>query len=390
MKKMGTETKVGIFVLLGIIVLAFMTVTVGKFHLGKEAGYRVYGLFDSAAGVDRNSPVRIAGVHVGTVERVFLEGGKAKVALRIPPDVRLYEDAKAYLRSEGLLGERYVEIFPGSEEKPRLRDEGVIHQGAPPVSLDQVLSRLSGIGEDMGEVLGPLGQILKGIDPEKVGHVVSNFETFSRDLPPLVADARDTLNNFKNISAKLERGEGTLGKLISDEEAYRDIKKMLAAIRDVAEKVQRGEGILGKLISDEEAYQDLKKTLVALRGVAEKVQRGEGTLGKLISDDGAYEDVRKTLAAIRDVAEKVQRGEGTLGKLISDDGAYQDAKATLANLRHLSEKLERGEGVLGRLITDEQLGREVEKTVKRVQEAAEGVREQNPVTALGILLGLIF
>lgn len=322
MKKMGTETKVGIFVLLGIIVLAFMTVTVGKLQLGKEAGYRVYGLFDSAAGVDRNSPVRIAGVHVGTVERVFLEGGKAKVALRIPPDVRLHEDAKAYLRSEGLLGERYVEIFPGSEEKRRLRDEEVIPQGAPPVSLDQVLSRLSGIGEDMGEVLGPLGQILKGIDPEKVGHVVSNFETFSRDLPPLVADARDTLNNFKNISAKLERGEGTLGKLINDEEAYRDIKK--------------------------------------------------------------------TLVAIRDVAEKVQRGEGTLGKLISDDGAYQDAKATLANLRHLSEKLERGEGVLGRLITDEQLGREVEKTVKRVQEAAEGVSEQNPVTALGILLGLIF
>jgi len=356
MKKMGTETKVGIFVFLGIIVLAFMTVTVGRFHLGKEAGYRVYALFDSAAGVDRNSPVRIAGVHVGTVERISLERGKAKVALRIPPNVRLYEDAKAYLRSEGLLGERYIEISPGSEEKSRLREEGLIQQGAPPVSLDQVLSRLGGIGEDMKAVLAPLGQILKGIDPEKVGHVVSNFETFSRDLSPLIADGRETLGNFRNISAKLERGEGTLGKLINDDEAYRDVRK----------------------------------TLVALRDVAEKVRRGEGTLGKLINDDEAYQDARKTLVALRDVAEKVQRGEGTLGKLINDDEAYQDARATLANLRHLSEKLDRGEGVLGRLITDDELGQEVEKTVKRVQEAAEGVREQNPVTALGILLGLIF
>ena len=322
MKKMGTETKVGIFVFLGIIVLVFMTVTVGKFHLGKEAGYRVYVLFDSAAGVDRNSPVRIAGVHVGTVERISLERGKARVALRIPPTVQLYEDAKAYLRSEGLLGERYIEISPGSEEKPRLSEEGLIQQGASPVSLDQVLSRLSGIGENMEAVLVPLGQILRGIEPEKVGHVVSNFETFSRDLPYLVADARETLGNFKNISTKLERGEGTLGKLINDEEAYRDLKK--------------------------------------------------------------------TLVALRDVAEKVQRGEGTLGKLINDDGAYRDARATLASLRHLSEKLERGEGVLGRLITDDQLGQEVEKTIRRVQEAAEGVREQNPVTALGILLGLIF
>jgi phospholipid/cholesterol/gamma-HCH transport system substrate-binding protein len=322
MNKMVTETKVGIFVTLGFIVLAVMTVTVGKFHLGKEAGYRVYVLFESAAGVVQNSPVRIAGVHVGKVERISLERGQAKVALRIPPDVQIYEDAKAYLRSEGLLGERYVEIFPGSEEKPKLREEGFIQQGAPPASIELVLSRLSGIGEDFKGVLKPLGQLLKGIDPEKVGQLVSNFETFSRDLPHLAADARETLGNFRDISAK--------------------------------------------------------------------VQRGEGTLGKLINDDEAYQDVRKTLVALRDVAEKVQRGEGTLGKLINDDEAYQDARATLANLRHLSEKLDSGEGVLGKLITDDELGQEVEKTIKKVKKAAEGVQEQSPITALGILLGLIF
>jgi phospholipid/cholesterol/gamma-HCH transport system substrate-binding protein len=322
MNKMVTETKVGIFVTLGFIVLAVMTVTVGKFHLGKEAGFRVYVLFDSAAGVVQNSPVRIAGVHVGKVERISLERGRAKVALRIPPDVQIYEDAKAYLRSEGLLGERYVEIFPGSEEKPKLSEEGFIQQGAPPASIELVLSRLSGIGDDFKGVLKPLGQLLKGIDPEKVGQLVSNFETFSRDLPHLAADAGETLGNFRDISAK--------------------------------------------------------------------VQRGEGTLGKLINDDEAYQDVRKTLVALRDVAEKVQRGEGTLGKLINDDEAYQDARATLANLRHLSEKLDSGEGVLGKLITDDELGKEVEKTIKKVKKAAEGVQEQSPITALGILLGLIF
>jgi phospholipid/cholesterol/gamma-HCH transport system substrate-binding protein len=300
--------------------------------------------------------VRIAGVHVGKVERVSLEGGKAKVAFRMPPSVQLYEDAKADLRSEGLLGERYVEIAPGSEEKPRLGEEALIPQGAIPVTLDEVLSRVGGIGEDFKGVLKPLGQILEGVDPQKVGRVISNFETFSEDLPQLAADARETLGNFRNISAKLERGEGTLGKLINDDRAY----------------------------------QDARKTLAALRDVAEKVQRGEGTLGKLINDDGAYQDVRKTLVAVRDVAEKVQRGEGTLGKLISDDGAYEDARATLANLRNLSEKLDKGEGLLGKLITDDELGQEVEKTMKRVQEAAEGVREQSPITALGILLGLLF
>jgi phospholipid/cholesterol/gamma-HCH transport system substrate-binding protein len=356
MKKMGTETKVGIFVLLGIIVLAFMTVTVGKFHLGKEAGYRVHVLFDSAAGVVKNSPVRIAGVHVGKVERISLERGQAKVVLRIPPGVHLYEDAKAYLRSEGLLGERYIEIFPGSEEEPRLKEEGLIQQGAPPVSIEQVLSRLSGIGENFEAVLQPLGQLLREIDSEKVKNMTSNFESFSRDLPHLTADARETLGNLKDISTKLERGEGTLGKLLSDEEAYRDAGR----------------------------------TLVALREIAEKVRRGEGTLGKLVNDDEAYQDVRETLVAMRDVAEKVQRGEGTLGKLVNDDEAYRDARATLANLRDLSDKLNRGEGTLGKLMTDDELAEEVKKTLKKVQKGAEGVQEQTPVTALGILLGLIF
>ncbi|NIS60396.1 MAG: MCE family protein [Proteobacteria bacterium] len=390
MKRMGTETKVGIFVLLGIIALVYMAVRVGKFQLGKEAGYRVYILFDSAAGVVRNSPVRIAGVHVGKVERISLEMGKAKVALRIPPGVHLYEDARAYLRSEGLLGERYIDIFPGSEEKPRLKEEGLIQQGAPPVSIEQVLSRLSGIGEDFEAVLQPLGQLLKGIDPEKVRHLVSNFETLSRDFPHLMVDARETLRNIRNISAKVERGEGILGKLISDDEAYRDAGGTIVALKEIVEKVQRGEGTLGKLINDEEVYQGMRETLVVLRDVAEKVQRGEGTLGKLVNDDEAYQDVRKTLVAMRDVAEKVQRGEGTLGKLINDDEAYQDAKVTLANLRRASERLDRGEGVLGRLITDEELGRDVENTIRKVEKAAEGAREQQPVTALGILLGLIF
>ena len=356
MKRMVTETKVGIFVTLGFIVLAAMTVTVGKFHLVKEAGYRLYVLFDSAAGVVQNSPVRIAGVHVGKVERISLERGQAKVALRIPPGVPIYEDARAYLRSEGLLGEKYIEIFPGSEEKPRLREEGLIQQGAPPVSIEQVLTRLSGIGEDFEAVLKPLGQLLKGIDPEKVGHLVSNFETLSRDFPNLMADAREALGNIRDISAKVQKGKGALGKLIFDDEAYRDARKTLVALREIAEKVQRGEGTLGKLISDEEMYRDAKETLVVFR----------------------------------EIAEKVQKGEGTLGKLISDDEAYRDARATLANLRRVSERLDRGEGVLGRLITDDELGQDVEKTVKKVQKAAEGAREQQPITALALILGLIF
>jgi len=80
MKNIATETKVGIFVILGIIVLALFTVRVGKIAV-REVGYRLYTHVESAAGLDKNSPVRIAGVQVGKIEGIVHDGSKPKVTL---------------------------------------------------------------------------------------------------------------------------------------------------------------------------------------------------------------------------------------------------------------------------------------------------------------------
>ena len=112
MKNIGTETKVGIFVVLGIIILTYFTVRVGRIAV-REAGYRVYTHVESAAGLDKNSPVRIAGVEVGKVESIVLDGTKAKVTLQLPLNVKIPAGSKVYVKSAGLLGEKYIEIVPG-------------------------------------------------------------------------------------------------------------------------------------------------------------------------------------------------------------------------------------------------------------------------------------
>ena len=84
MKKMSAEMKVGIFVVLGLLVLAYMTVNIEKIRVGRAAGYKIHTMLNSAAGLVKNSPVRIAGVQVGRVEDIALEAGKAKVTLRLP------------------------------------------------------------------------------------------------------------------------------------------------------------------------------------------------------------------------------------------------------------------------------------------------------------------
>ena len=123
MKKKNPEVLVGIFVVIGILLFGWMTIKIEKIQI-KERGVLFNSYFDSATGLDRSSPVRVAGIQVGNVEGLALEEGKAKITFHIPRNIALYKDAKAFIRSEGFLGEKYVRSFPerpGSPGSNRMR-----------------------------------------------------------------------------------------------------------------------------------------------------------------------------------------------------------------------------------------------------------------------------
>lgn len=336
MRGKRTETWVGIFVVIGILLVILMTLKIEKFQFKKKAGYPLNIYFDSAAGLAQDSQVRVAGVRVGDVEKVALEKGKAKVTFRLPKDVVLYKDAKAYLKSEGFLGEKYIEITPGTPENPKVEPNGVVEQGSPPADVEQFLSNMSAVREDLKEVIKPLGDVLKSMDPKKVEGIVTNFDKFSGQLTSLAKDSKETIEKAKDAFSQME---------------------------DIGEKVKRGEGTLGKLITDETIYQDAKEVV---------------------------EKVKETAEALKTVSEKIEKGEGTLGKLIQDESLYKEAKETLQSMKGIAEKVEKGEGTLGKLINDDTLVKETEKTMKKVQKAAEGIQEQTPITVLGTIIGLFF
>jgi phospholipid/cholesterol/gamma-HCH transport system substrate-binding protein len=199
------------------------------------------------------------------------------------------------------------------------------------------------IGEDIKEVVKPLGDVLKSLDPKKVEGIVTNIDKFSGQLTGLAKDSKETIEKAKNAFSRLE---------------------------DIGEKVKKGEGTLGKLISDEAIYQDAKKTIETAKEAVEKV--------------------KETAEVLKNASEKIERGEGTLGKLIQDESLYQEAKETLQSMKGIAEKVEKGEGTLGKLINDDSLIKETEKTMKKVQKAAEGIQEQTPITVLGTIIGLFF
>lgn len=341
MKRKSSEIWVGIFSVIGIILLVLMTLKVEKFQIGKEAGYLLNIYFDSATGLDRNSPVRVAGVRVGNIEKIALEQGKARVTFRLPPEVVLYKNAKAYIKSEGVLGEKYLEISTGTAGSPRLEPNGWVERVEPPVDLEQVISKVGAIGDDIKDITKPLGDVLKAVDPKKVEGMISNFNKFSGQLTGIADDSKETIQRAKEAFSRME---------------------------DIGDKVKKGEGTLGKLITDDTIYQDAKKAVETLKNVSEKIEQGEGTLGKLIKDESLYQDVKETVHSAKET--------------------MQSANDALQSVRGIAEKVEKGEGTLGKLVNDDTVIKETEKTLKKVQKAAEGVQEQTPITVLGTIIGI--
>ena len=347
MKSIATETKVGIFVVLGIIVLTFFTVRVGRIAV-REVGYRVYTNVESAAGLDKNSPVRIAGVEVGKVEDIVLDGSKARVTLHLPMNVKLPTESKVFVKSSGLLGEKYIEIVPGPGPE-LIKANGQVEEGGPSVDVDRVLTQLSSIGGDIKSVSQSLSRTLGG-------------EQGERSIQEMVTGAREAVANLQNITETIDKGEGTLGKLVRDETLYRETQETVVNLNHVVKSIEQGEGTLGKLAKDEALYEQTKEMM---------------------------EEAKNTFASLNQMAQKIENGEGTLGKLVNDDTLYTETKETLANLNKVSKQIESGEGTIGKLVKDEALYDDTRRAVKSVQKAADGIQEVTPVTVLGVLLGTV-
>jgi phospholipid/cholesterol/gamma-HCH transport system substrate-binding protein len=147
----STEMKVGIFALLVLGVLTYMTFMVSGREWFRKQGYHVYVYFSNTAGLEERSKVKIAGVEAGLIDSIELEGSVAKVRLLIYPEIRLYRDTVAVIKSTGLLGDKYLELRPGSEP-PVLRDGDMIRRKIEPTDIDQMIQKLAHISDSFSSL----------------------------------------------------------------------------------------------------------------------------------------------------------------------------------------------------------------------------------------------
>ena len=380
---MKTELKVGIFVVLGGFVLFYMTANIEKFGFGNNKGYSIYAILDTAQGLVKKSHVKISGVPIGRISKIDLKGDKARVEIFIPEDVKVQSNAVAYIKMESLLGEKFLDIVQGekTEDPIYLNPGDEIVQGGEPPDIDRLISQLNRVAKDLKNLTGAFAGVLGGRKGEetigeivtnirdasgnlrdilrtnnrKIGRIVSNMDKFAGELPRMTKEAKEIVSNLSSVTGRIKRGEGTIGRLVQDDELYVNAKDTMSNLNKITGKIERGEGTLGKLINDEEIFLEAKDAIHNLNVVTAKVAKGEGTIGKLLYDTKIYDEAVDAVESLNRIVKKVEKGEGTLGKLVNDEALYTEASRAL----------------------------------RGISRSTEGIEEQVPITTLGVIVGTI-
>ncbi len=387
MPSVSTEVKVGFLVLVGIALLAYMTMRLGDFKFGEPEGYEVWTVFDHVTGLKKGAPVEMAGIQIGTVSRIGLYGHKARVALRISKGVGLPADSTAYLRTRGVLGDKYVSIRAGSPGAPLLKNGQEIVKAQVPTDLDEVMSQVGSIARDVKDLTASLRVSLASPESQRnIQQSLANLNAITSELKEVVADNQQRLNNvivnLESFSKDLSQfSSGNKEALAETIRNFRTISgqldRTIAALTSVAEKIDQGKGTIGALVNERETIDNLNQTLASLKEVARKINEGKGTLGKLVNDDTTVTKIDEALTGINDYLGRADAWRTYIdyrGEYLMREGAL---RSTL-NVR-LQPKADKFY-ILG--ITTDPIGRRTEKetTVTHYQGGASWQEREKVVT----------
>jgi phospholipid/cholesterol/gamma-HCH transport system substrate-binding protein len=306
---MAQALKVGIFATICLIILALFIWKIEDLNPFKAKGERLKAVFDSVAGLDDKAAVRVAGVRVGRVDGIGLSDAdtKARVTILLEKTLPLKQGTYARVSNLGLLGEKYIEIIPGPPGGPPL-DTSIPLVGETPPSFDDTMAKLNKIGDSVQQVAGSLaGGDLGG----NINRLVASVQATSDEIRFLVmenrAGLRSTVDNANAASATLARELPRLSEqmshtlsqietILSENRANvsgttanaREVTAKLETSADnlnkISDKIAKGEGTIGKLVNSDEAYKEVVSTLDSIQGGVKSLSDTLGAANKFKID----------------------------------------------------------------------------------------------------------
>lgn len=315
MKKIVTPFRVGLLVIAtGVFLFAFLTF-VKKGGMSKEEAITVHAYFKDASGLGKKSRVQVAGIPVGEIDAIVLEGERAKVMLKIRRDLDLHKDATLKKRSESLLGDYMLDLTLGTSATPRMEDGDEITRVIDQQGMEAVMASVEKITGDVQAVTGSLRQVLgneKGAG--ELQQILENLARTSANVDETVrksqAQVDVILANLQTISGDV-RGlthgnKESLEDIIQNlDSATRDTKDVLATIKRMVGSQDQGGDIQQSVASLKSTIERLDRTLANVEDVTNKVKEGKGTVGTLLTDERMGQKLSETVDDISDFASRI-------------------------------------------------------------------------------------
>lgn len=342
---MSREMKVGIFFLIGMVILGFLTFFAGGFEDWLKQGYRLRAYFDRVDGLTEEDVVTLVGVEVGKVKGVEIKDSRVEVTLLIDDSAVIREDSIARLESESLLGGKYVGISAGSPDSRRLNDGDVIKT--------EEAADLTKLTQDIADVAQDLRTMVANFN--------ENQQRISTQIDGILGENRENIRTtFASISRMVNENEEDIREVIATlREAGPRLNEAMENVEVITEKIRNGEGTIGKLVQDDTLYNDMKELSASLRTASD-------TTTRILGDN--EEDIRTVIASLKEAAPKLE--------------------STMNRIDAIAQKIESGEGTIGKLVQDDTLYKEATRMAKEARHAAEDVREQVPIiTFTSVIFG---
>jgi phospholipid/cholesterol/gamma-HCH transport system substrate-binding protein len=325
-----SELKTGVMT---IVAVTIAVVTIVMLTGGRGFFWERYTLktrFDNVAGLKPGSPVRVAGVEVGSVSSVDdFVGEEVDVTFEVNEAMRerITTGSVASLGSVSLLGESAVDITPSTTGTP----------------------------------IPEWGYVTPGITKGGIADVAAQAQASVAEITKLVTDIRT--------------GKGTVGRLMTDEQLYNDLQAFAASAGDLTRGIRDGRGTFGRLMTDPKAADALEASMANIQRMTDQINAGQGSLGKLVKDDAFANSLNAATASFHELAAKLNRGEGTAGKLMTDQALYNKLDAVTGRFDELLTKLNAGEGTAGQLLKDKQLYENMNGTVTELRSLLSAIQK---------------
>ena len=283
MRKSHTSlhVKVGLFVLISIVIFVFGVFMISGERNFFEEKYIVKSYFKDTAGLLPGAYVRLSGVRIGTVTDIYFPESKEKNLIDVKMEVsregveRISPDSKATIRTEGLLGAKYIEVVRGEEPAPEELKEEIRIESYTPPELQEIIGQSE-------EFLANIISISESLD--KIVKVFGDEENLA-NINMTMKSLRSSSESLQRTLGAIEQKRGTMHTLIHSETLAKDLSGSVSNLNTLTEQLSAKDGVMS----------DLESTSENLKEITDMLKGGEGTLGALLIDPSVYDSLKGVL-----------------------------------------------------------------------------------------------